>query len=432
MAKKTSYRQRRKIRRAKKQINTLTQRVSKHERKLEMLEEHKAIIEVSIELRNKMPNLAHVEVTTVNLDDYRKMIDLHIKAVRWPESDSYVRKRGIARVREEVSVKVHPPLKKVVFDADFDVFIVKNKLLLWLYICVIAYGLQTAVEQGLKESSWTAEGLEKEYTRYAVELWVSAGWKHKGRSFRFTSLLTNTFSVADVPVSAEFLEAPFQFMAFEAPPFVSALRDEGEGVFSDSEVAMSDILVGYAPEKDNGNIKTLGIVVTPSHVKAASLTHTAHFDTGLTIQQNIENTCGEEATSLGDESLKKILNFVCNALLYCTSFPDDVQAHNAHKLKKLQKRVKRSGKRQKDATQKLVQARSDTIYLVGKNFRLDDKRMSEELSQEDYKLRARHIVRGHWRNQACGPRHSERKLVFVPPFWRGTGPKGSEKTYVVK
>jgi hypothetical protein len=31
----------------------------------------------------------------------------------------------------------------------------------------------------------------------------------------------------------------------------------------------------------------------------------------------------------------------------------------------------------------------------------------------------RSLVRGHWRRQACGPHHSERKWVHVEPYWRG-------------
>jgi len=36
-----------------------------------------------------------------------------------------------------------------------------------------------------------------------------------------------------------------------------------------------------------------------------------------------------------------------------------------------------------------------------------------------WKIRAKFIVRGHWRDQACGPRHSERKRIFIEPYWKG-------------
>jgi hypothetical protein len=34
-------------------------------------------------------------------------------------------------------------------------------------------------------------------------------------------------------------------------------------------------------------------------------------------------------------------------------------------------------------------------------------------------LQSRHIVRGHYRRQPCGPGRKERKTIWVEPFWRG-------------
>jgi hypothetical protein len=45
----------------------------------------------------------------------------------------------------------------------------------------------------------------------------------------------------------------------------------------------------------------------------------------------------------------------------------------------------------------------------------------------------RFLVRGHKRYQACGPRHSERKLIWIMPHWKG--PEGAEvltRTHEVK
>lgn len=36
-----------------------------------------------------------------------------------------------------------------------------------------------------------------------------------------------------------------------------------------------------------------------------------------------------------------------------------------------------------------------------------------------WKIKKRSIVRGHWRNQACGSGRSERKKIWIEPFWRG-------------
>lgn len=51
--------------------------------------------------------------------------------------------------------------------------------------------------------------------------------------------------------------------------------------------------------------------------------------------------------------------------------------------------------------------------------------VSEEIDSESgRKLTHRHIVRGHWRQQACGPHLSERKPVWIPSYIKG--PEGAE------
>jgi hypothetical protein len=43
----------------------------------------------------------------------------------------------------------------------------------------------------------------------------------------------------------------------------------------------------------------------------------------------------------------------------------------------------------------------------------------------------KHIVRGHWRNQACGPGGKQRRWIQIAPHWRGRG-IGITKDYVSK
>lgn len=56
---------------------------------------------------------------------------------------------------------------------------------------------------------------------------------------------------------------------------------------------------------------------------------------------------------------------------------------------------------------------------------LDTGAQPERAGGEDrkWKLTHRHLVRGHWRAQACGPKRAERKPTFVPPYIKG--PEGA-------
>jgi len=55
------------------------------------------------------------------------------------------------------------------------------------------------------------------------------------------------------------------------------------------------------------------------------------------------------------------------------------------------------------------------------NLRRSERHDSDEaLSDEDRRtLTVRFVVNGHWRNQACGPKQSERRLLYINPYIKG-------------
>ena len=61
------------------------------------------------------------------------------------------------------------------------------------------------------------------------------------------------------------------------------------------------------------------------------------------------------------------------------------------------------------------------IYRLTSTLKLDRRLIeaARHYGDPEYEIRARFIVRGHWRRQACGPNHSERRLTWVAPFWKG-------------
>lgn len=46
-----------------------------------------------------------------------------------------------------------------------------------------------------------------------------------------------------------------------------------------------------------------------------------------------------------------------------------------------------------------------------------------------WKLSARFVVRGHWRNQACGPKLVERRRQWIQPYWKGAEGGGISHMY---
>ncbi len=47
---------------------------------------------------------------------------------------------------------------------------------------------------------------------------------------------------------------------------------------------------------------------------------------------------------------------------------------------------------------------------------LDDERIGKRRGSSP---KVQFLVRGHWRRQACGPRLTERKTIWIQPFWKG-------------
>lgn len=44
---------------------------------------------------------------------------------------------------------------------------------------------------------------------------------------------------------------------------------------------------------------------------------------------------------------------------------------------------------------------------------------SDAVARQPWILHARHLVRGHWKRQFCGPGRADRRRIWVAPYWRG-------------
>lgn len=65
------------------------------------------------------------------------------------------------------------------------------------------------------------------------------------------------------------------------------------------------------------------------------------------------------------------------------------------------------------------------VYDLGRTVKLSAelraaaKDLGAHAPSAGWKLRARFTVRGHWRNQACGPGRTQRKRIWIDPHWKG-------------
>ncbi len=67
------------------------------------------------------------------------------------------------------------------------------------------------------------------------------------------------------------------------------------------------------------------------------------------------------------------------------------------------------------------------VFVVGKTVKIS-KELREYAARNAaeplWKLEHRYVVRGHWRNQVCGPMRAERRKTWIQPYWKG--PEGAE------
>jgi hypothetical protein len=63
------------------------------------------------------------------------------------------------------------------------------------------------------------------------------------------------------------------------------------------------------------------------------------------------------------------------------------------------------------------------IYILGDDIivprEIIDSATSLVGNRTQWRLRRRFVVRGHFRNQACGPQRQERRPTWIRPFWKG-------------
>lgn len=125
--------------------------------------------------------------------------------------------------------------------------------------------------------------------------------------------------------------------------------------------------------------------------------------------------------------------FTVNALLYISSQDADIVEDKSH-VHKLHQQLQglKGGHKRKKLEEQLHKEKQHKIYICGANIRAS-KEYIASLSKESRQLTVRFRVRGHWRNQACGPKLSEHKLIWIQPYWKGpTYAELLERNYIVK
>ena len=225
-----------------------------------------------------------------------------------------------------------------------------------------------------------------------------AEWTRTGHNvFELTHALAVGLALTDPPDDAvESSPLPYPAMVFRLPPGVLPFRGSSDGA---AEQLWVDTLwvVEYESEADEGDSKPSLVTVRQREIVVL---HGGAAEDGDPAADGTLRLYGSEAAR----------NIVSNFLLWLEA----TGGQRAHKQDKVPPRLAAKRERSGETWPR--------EWVFGREVKIapEMKRAAAEgRSVSGWKVRARFIVRGHWRNQAHGPRRAERTRRWIQPHWRG-------------
>jgi hypothetical protein len=183
----------------------------------------------------------------------------------------------------------------------------------------------------------------------------------------------------------------------------------------------------YCVESEAGGVRSLHLHMTGIHLDDPDDDQTMNVELkmqeGLSMEQVFAATAmsGHYLEPWADiakirEDLWHGVRLAINLLLYVADpsaeLSEPIKGSATLKLEKHPKKAE-EWKRQ----MRRIASKEPIIIDVGKSVR-PVREFSQELGSP-YELSVRYVVRGHWRQQPCGPGGKDRKLAWIAPYWKG-------------
>lgn len=284
--------------------------------------------------------------------------------------------------------------------------------------------------------------------------WFANAVAGRVRKFRLERELAEIFICTDVKVPCDAIQLPHRFMAVSLPKDVFVLQDLRAGTALSCTyllITKQKLLAVDSPSLDSiamadldadGYVDTLNVLAISANDPQDRLAGVTLIDSlplrsshGVSEELAIFAATKEARYQRGDsggiriampegtprkDPLVLLFGLAANLALYCTNRSADVIATNQPTLDSLEQRVRRLvlGKKRQRAQAALDEARRKTVLVIGKNFHARDQQVLR-YRHLPHTLTSRHVVRGHWKQQVCGPGRVDRKHLFVEPYWRG-------------
>ena len=276
-------------------------------------------------------------------------------------------------------------------------------------------------------------------------------WDNGSQTFVVSRELASKLMLTDVGhVKMKDLRLPFPAFVLQVPPIFGMLLNDATGahdVDSVMVVAGTSGDLGGKPKiellfsgMENENSSDLGD-------DAVAYANLWCDDPEKTLHDVIhkEGSCLVETEGFArfagtsrKDSFRNLLMWACAMILYITDFPADAIKKVDPDIEGLKKKIPTlKGKSKKNAKRKLRALQSaNAPYHVGTTVKIDP-RLEKAAAQAGRGKRSSPsvatYVRGHRKMQAYGPQRTERKPIWVDPYWRNLeNEQTSTKTYDVR
>ncbi|MFH1184482.1 MAG: hypothetical protein V1755_05525 [Chloroflexota bacterium] len=283
-------------------------------------------------------------------------------------------------------------------------------------------------------SNWINGKVKTDTHDMLLGCYLDLKWAKNGfPMFKPTESAFAAFAHTDVPASCyDLIKFPFRTFYIKIPDRFWILNNGGridcfdyifvnvfEDFIYDSTIAKESGTLLYSEFMD----KLKNNSETWIHVGARYATRDCEIRTTVPLMDYINCAPSykimEDLLDDGEDCIIKdeipvidaIKNVVVSMCLYISNRPSDSRKEKKYTTKRKSHRIDISARGAKPQ-----------VWIVGKDIILGKEQIEEaktDPSSRTFRLKNRFTVRGHWRNQACGDGRSDRKMIWVQPYWKG-------------
>lgn len=227
---------------------------------------------------------------------------------------------------------------------------------------------------------------------------------------------------------------PHPFFSVELPEGCVMMRD-CDGVIRDAHAILANAAIGEMPSGGLGIKMILHLVSAPGTLTDHCFHTSLHFSFSETLSESSFDASHAAGVvfgkqECGDGFRELIARCVLNLCFFMEAQPSSVRNAFSDEIRRIE-----TGKHRKrrSAEERVRRLRSSGLFVVGTEIDVD-RGIEDALSRGGHvggTLGYRTLVRGHWRNQVCGPKNSLRRMTWVAPHIRGPG-EGLAATHVYK